>query len=312
MMRNLVIAGYSGYTTIDKVYNFVESFNAVKLPCDDLLICYSGERTEINDYLDNAGCNYQIQQINVQEVSNSPYVHRFSWFADNIDSKKYEKVVCADIRDVVFQSNPFTWMFSNQKKGLIVCDEGFCHKEESWNKMTLQGAFPKEAHSMSDKNVFNVGVIGGDAVDVKWICKEVFKKCSEVKHRSHLYEGKYIDVVPDQVAYSILINTICDQRISQWCDNNDTWCLTLASVSLSTLMYNGVGGKICNPKGKEYCMIHQYDRHIDMGLKYLPKQNEFTFDGDLFFKIELDSQKNVPLEKLDQISGKKITSKTLI
>jgi len=312
MMRNLVIAGYSGYTTIDKVHNFVESFNSVKLNCDDLIICYSGERTEINDYLDNAGCNYQIQQINVQEVSNSAYVHRFAWFSEHIDVKKYDKVVCADIRDVVFQSNPFTWMYSNQRKDLIVCDEGFTHKEEAWNQMALMGAFPKESYSMSDKNVFNVGVIAGNPVEVKWICKEVFKKCATVKHRSHLYKGKYIDVVPDQVAYSILMATICDQRTAQWCDNTDTWCLTVASVSLSTLSYKGVGGKICNPKGLEYCMVHQYDRHINIGLEYSPKGNEFTFDGDSFFKLEVESQKNVPLEELNQISGKKITSKNLI
>ena len=297
-MKNLVLAGYSGYTTKDKVFNFVESFNKVKLSFDELVILYAGKRTEINDYLDSVG----VKQVSVKEKSFSPYVNRFYWYADFLKNTVYEKVVCADIRDVVFQSNPFTWMNTYQINDLIVCDEGFKHNEEAWNSMTMQGAFPDEAHKMRNKNVFNVGVFGGNALEVQWICEQITKKCEQVKVWVHNYKGKLIEVVPDQVAFSILLDTIADSRVTQRCDNTDNWCLTIASVCFSTFEYQGIDGKICNPDGMEYCLIHQYDRQTEF-LKYHVDTNSFSADGKKFFKVKLQDRKNLSLEQQGTVKG---------
>ena len=299
-MRNLVIAGYSGYTSVDKVDNFIESFLKIKLPHDEIIICYSGEETEINSYLDN----HNIKQVKLTEQSYSKYVSRFKWFSDVIDAEIYDKVVCADIRDVVFQYNPFTWMFDNQKKPLLVCDEGFKHKEEPWNQMAMQGAFPDWKDEMMEKNVFNVGVIGGDASEVKSMCKRIFKKCQTISIWNHTYEGNKYEVVPDQVGFSILINLERKLTMSgdliQPLSNESSWCVTTASVEYSTLDLRVIGGKMCNPNGQEYCLVHQYDRLGDLELVYDFKTQKFTLQGEEFFKISFESGKGKTLETLNE------------
>lgn len=308
MMKNLLIAGYSGYDSVDKVQNFIESFLKIKLPTDEIIICYSGKETEINSYLTKLG----IKQTRLHECSQSPYVSRFKWFSEVIDGEVYDKVVCADIRDVVFQSNPFTWMYNHQKRPLLVCDEGFKHQDEAWNRFAMQGAFPDWKDVMMNKNVFNVGVIGGDADDVRFMCKRVYDKCESISIWRHTYNGEQYDVVPDQVAYSILVNLEDSERRNQRLSNKHSWCVTMASVEHSTLEIEGFKGKICNPNGQEYCIVHQYDRYDVMlkgkdnenrGLLYNPESNKFTFDNDEFFKIMFESGKGKPLTSLGKIRG---------
>ena len=50
MKKNLLIAGYTGYSTVDKVEDFVESFGNVRREQDEMCVIYDN-RTEINEFL---------------------------------------------------------------------------------------------------------------------------------------------------------------------------------------------------------------------------------------------------------------------
>tara|TARA_R110000772_G_scaffold48017_3_gene109493 strand:+ start:1696 stop:2610 length:915 start_codon:yes stop_codon:yes gene_type:complete len=296
MMKNLVIAGYSGYNSLEKVENFIESFLKVKLPHDEIIICFSGDETEINKYLDK----HLIKQVKLEDVSGSKYVSRFKWFSDVIDTEVYDKVLCADIRDVVFQYNPFTWMFDFKKRPLLVCDEGMKHKDEPWNQMTMQGAFPNVKDEMMNFNVFNVGVLGGDAYYVKSMCKRVFERCLTAP-AFHRYNGVKLEVVPDQVAFSILVNFESPNGQNQHLSNKDSWCLTCASVEYSTKEVKVIGGKICNMQGQEYCLVHQYDRWKSaIDLNYNIKTQKFSRHNEEFFKISFECGKHKTLETINE------------
>jgi len=295
MMKNLVIAGYSGYNSLEKVENFIESFLKVKLPHDEIIICFSGEETEINAYLDK----HLIKQVKLEDVSESKYVTRFKWFSEVIDTEVYDKVLCADIRDVVFQYNPFTWMFDFKKRPLLVCDEGMKHKDEPWNQRMMQCAFPDLHDEMMNLNVFNVGVLGGDAYDVKYMCKRVFER-SLTAPFIDVSGGEKLEIVPDQVAFSILVNLESPNKQNQHLSNNDSWCLTCASVEYSTRDVKVVGGKICNKQGQEYCLVHQYDRWKNaIGLNYDFKTQKFSIQSEEFFKISFECGKHKTLETIN-------------
>lgn len=267
---NAFIAAFTGYTERDKVSDFVESAKAVSNPEDEILILYNGYRSDIHDYLDEQGVEY----VQMPAKSFNPFLSRFCWFAEIIESRGYHKVLLADIRDVVFQSNPFEMM---KDYNLILCDEGFPHEQDEWNSWQMQAAYPEYWEKIKTKNVMNVGVIGGKGKSVAKLCRQIFERSSRPNVWSK--EGRY--VISDQTAFGTLVHFDLPKDEFTALDNSKQWCLTVAAMKFrgDGLSIN-IAGKL-KGKGGTYCIVHQYDRlmnaDVDEKIIWLPKLQQWAY-----------------------------------
>jgi len=254
MKKNLLIAGYSGYKDFSLVRDFVESFSAVRNPeTDDLCIVYD-EQSDINYQLDE----YKwVIQLRKNRLTENAYADRFKWFADVIDDSNHTRFITADIRDVVFQSNPFDWMKENLKNSMVVSDEGVPHDSRggnfTWNQ--VKDGFPDYTHSLAKKNVINVGVMGGDK-RVGRICQRVFDMCKEVEPKIHTNNSYAFD----QGAMGVLCHLTEERAFTHHSDGRETWCLTMSVMADSLPEVWVLNQKLCNPEGQPYAIVHQYDR----------------------------------------------------
>ena len=253
-MKNIVLAGYSGYKKKSDVINFVESFKNIQTPNDNLLIAYSGDKTEINEYLDERG----VDTVRMKSKSNHRYVDRFDWFSDLLRGCDADKVLTSDITDVVFQSNPFYWMKENLNKDILVCDEGhaFENASENWNALMAKTAFPDDYKDLKNKNIYNVGVVGGNPFKVKGVLGAVYDMCKGNCQPDNID----FELVHDQAAYSILCHLRDYAAFKQPTSNKGNFCFTMGLISHMEGFYL-IDGKICNELKEPYTMLHQYDRH---------------------------------------------------
>jgi hypothetical protein len=195
---------------------------------------------EILELLQECG----VQVVSVTKVTPSLYVDRFRWF-EQLILPDWEKVLCVDVRDVVFQSNPFDVLLCN----LAACDEGIDHDTEDFNHRNLRFNFPVEFRKYRSHNVMNCGVIGGNGQDVKSACASIFKKSMQSRTQHSTI---------DQAAYTILFHQGKLNAVSF--DNTDDWCLTVGSVPYTTGEIRVKRGAIVNPDNVPYTIVHQYDR----------------------------------------------------
>jgi len=274
MKKNLLVASYTGYKTVDKVQGFIESFNFVRRPGEQVCIIYD-EQSEINDFLDQ----YEfVTQVRKPKASENAYANRFKHFAELIDqSLGHDNFICADIRDVHFQLNPFEWMEKNLKKSVVVCDEGVKHSSTNGGIFTLnqvRDGFPDYAQSILKKNVINVGVIGGGK-RVAHLCQRVFDMCETVEPKIHSY-GSYAF---DQAAMGILCHLTEERAFTHHSDGNETWCLTMSTSPESMPHIWIIDNQLCNPNKEPYAIVHQAERH-DSFLRYKGQGKFEIFKGN--------------------------------
>jgi len=280
MKRNLLLAGYTGYKTVDKVQDFVESFNSVRRPQDDLCIVYD-EASDINHFLDQYTWVTQVRKIRVSE---NAYADRFSWFADLIEqSELHHRFVCADIRDVHFQCNPFEWMENNLKKDVVASDEGLAHdvKGGDFTWKQIKDGFPEFVESIRKKTVLNVGVMGGDR-RVGKICRKVFEMCQSVEPKIHSYNSYAFD----QGAFNILCYLTEQRAFTHTSGPEEDWCITMSTSPAVLPETPLIDNHLCTPSGKPYAIVHQADRH-NAFLRYKGSGRFEAFKGDNTFSTTI-------------------------
>ena len=273
MKKNLLIAGYTGYSTVDKVEDFVESFGHVRREHDEMCVIYDN-RTEINEYLD--GFDWVIQ-LKKERTASCNYVNRFLWFSEVIDTADHEAFITADIRDVIFQSNPFVWMEENLEKDYIFSDEGVAHvgtEGGKWNMAQAEAGFPDLAPSLKKKNVHNVGVMGGNKKLGK-ICYRVWDMCSG---RHAPLTRKLEEFIIDQAAFNVLTHLTEEKAFGHPSTAKEDWVLTLATSPEAVKEIYLIENTLCNPDQKPYAIVHQADRHKNF-MRYLGKGKFELFKG---------------------------------
>ena len=138
-------------------------------------------------------------QVIVMPLRGSVLNQRFYDFSEVMSSAKNDLryAVITDIRDVYFQTDPTDWIDKNMTKGksLLAVGEGIKYKDEPWGAHNLQAGFPSLASRVIDKQVYNVGVLAGNADTVADLCLSI-----GMIAKSSGYQ------VADQSGYNILLD----------------------------------------------------------------------------------------------------------
>ena len=234
--------------------------------------------------------NCSVKVIEMPDMGNIPiHVARFlaiyNYLKDN--HVKYDQVITTDVKDVVFQSNPFNFIeqtYEEDYVSLFVGSEGMFYKDEPWGNENLMQTFgPYFYEQFKDNLIYNVGVFGGDVEYVKDMCLSIFLGAM----------GKPIPIV-DQSVFNVLVQTQPWKSQTCFTVQRHGWVCHAGTTADPSKMHlfrpllqepepifeDGVV-KTCD--GVNFSIVHQYDRWPEVFEFVKKKYNQtLEFSGSLF------------------------------
>ena len=277
MMKDVIIGAIDNYT-VDKVKNWVRSIRSVVSEdvCDIIVISYRTEQSVV-DWLADNGVNI-IVSADFDHYGNQPINHsyrsgfhtpantithelRFFHMWLSLRDASYRYVVTTDVRDVVFQSNPFTWLETHLgSKQIVAPSEGITFKDEQWNQdRLLQSHGAWAVNHLLDKPVRNIGTIGGRFGFMRDFFLTLFYSC----------EGKSYPA--DQTSFNVLVYTAL-KGLTLFAEHDSGWACQCGVTKDPEKLVKYKDVLLCNIPVKDgelvrpskdaspFVMVHQYDR----------------------------------------------------
>ena len=179
---------------------------------------------------------------------------------------KYKNIFLTDVRDVVFQSDPFVVMDNVERKGEL---HAFCEDitigENRLNAKWFRVFADEDTYAEhKDKCVLCAGTILGST-------KKVSELVEEMTRRLSMHEASDGE---DQGVYNYLIHTGEIDDVAVW-RNRDGFILTTSAGRGAYMIQNGA---VVSLDGTMYCVLHQYDRVAELRKKfYSQKERVWLF-----------------------------------
>lgn len=301
MIKDLIIGGASNYTW-DQLKYWVNSIQRSGFTGDVVLVATNITKETI-DKLTSKGVilelygNKDAHGNFTAHTNGAPHVERFFYIWNYLNNHKddYGYVITTDTRDVVFQSNPTTWLDECVFKGyesIVVSSEGMKYEDEPWSNNNLREAFGPFFHNLYKSNpIFNVGTIAGLSDYVKDMLFMVFQ----------LSINRPIPIV-DQAVFNVLLQQRPFRDVAKYTYNSDAWAIQLGTtieavrsgagdIGMSVaqnpsnmILYQAkyfdeqprltADGYVENGKGNRFVIVHQYDRTHAWRDKIMEKYND--------------------------------------
>ena len=205
-----------------------------------------------------------------------PNVLRFKYVNEFLSTRTYNKVIITDARDVVFQVNPFNYLYSiDQKYKIVSSSENILIKNESWMRNNLINTFGNDAYEeLKDKEALCAGVIAGESEHLSSLCGEIYDmsivtsastaNTSQWKEQAHW--STWSKDPSDQAAYNVLLRSDKWADVTKVSGIDENW-----NINMGVSTYNSLDvlvhptGKIVhdtvkNSRGEFFHIVHQYDR----------------------------------------------------
>ncbi|MDR3456737.1 MAG: hypothetical protein P4N60_04785 [Verrucomicrobiae bacterium] len=161
----------------------------------------------------------------------------------------YDHVMLTDIRDVLFQMNPFSFALPD---GLAVFSEdpsltiGNSSHASVWIR---HGYGQAVLDKLRDKPIFCAGTIFGTPAAIRDYCARALR----------LFQARKTRWTIDQATFNYILHLQPPPNVHRF-DNDAGPVLTLGGVDPARLRFNAAG-RLVNPAGSVYNTLHQYDRH---------------------------------------------------
>lgn len=276
--KNLIIGGYTNYD-INQLKPWVLSALEVAEDNTDVVLIAGNTTKETVQWLTQQG----VVVIPMIQVQNVPiHVLRFLSIYDFLCGhwQTYNYVVTTDVKDVYFQTSPFTYLDSylvNSKK-IIVASEGLKYKDEPWGNENLYQAYGQYVYDRFKENeIFNVGTFGGESEYVKDMVFNIFTNAT----------NRPISIC-DQAVFNVLINT---QPFKEIVARTHDWAAELGTIMdpskieqfRPNLMYHEpiFENGLIKDGSVVYSIVHQYDR-VPILKKYIQEKYEQEDESEYF------------------------------
>jgi hypothetical protein len=250
-MNNVVLSAVTNYQSKD-IAPWINSLRKV-YPGDVVVIDF-GTPPETVKFLQSKDVQVLQAGLNGRHI----VVERFIAMYEFLTTTGYDKALATDIKDVIFQSDPFE-KIGDEK--IVIASENILYKDETWGNNNLKVSYPHMYERQKDLPIYNAGVIAGSADYLQ----DLFL---------HIYHLSLIggDSQPDQAALNILSGTYPFWRSIRFMNEYDAW-----SVNLGTSLADNVRDKykdllleepsriasnsvVENAQGQEFAIVHQWDR----------------------------------------------------
>ena len=270
--KNLLVSCSLGYTP-EKIVNWAKTAS-IKIKDADIVILTD---RDLQEFQDNCFARITFKNINHHDISSlnihqelfklrtkkvAPHVARFIHISKFLKSIHHDYVITTDIRDVVFQSDPFIGLSKYiGNRSLLVSGEGISYNNESWGKRNLLQCFGEEiAAQYWDYESLNVGVLAGTKKIVSSLCEQI----------AVLSLGRPIPIV-DQAIFHFLVRGEAYTQVSTILSMDTAWACHLGTTNdpriinqyHNKLLINPPilrDGMICTHDGQPFSIVHQYDR----------------------------------------------------
>lgn len=264
-MKDLLIGAYTKYNWA-QLKNWVLSIKDSGFTGDVILIAFETNQNTIDKLKEN---NIEVISVNkeLNYRSNIPiHVERFIFMYHHIKNRNYRYVLTTDVKDVIFQSNPFNWIENNiGNKKLIISSESLKYKDEPWGNENLMQTFGKYIYyEFHEKEIYNVGVIAGHFQYVKDLMLQLF----------WMSTNRSIPIV-DQATFNVMMHTEPWLSITKRVRSEEGWACQLGTTAdpnkidafRPNLLENIPhirNGLVFSSKDKKFYIVHQYDRVPDL------------------------------------------------
>ncbi len=257
--KKLIVGGFSGYN-YNQLKPWVLSIEESGIECDKVMIV--GQTTpETKEEL----IKHNFKLVDMQPLNVPIHIQRWLTVYNYLSSVKddYDYVVMTDLKDVYFQADPFEWMENNLLgKKIVTGSESLKYIDESWGNQNLIDTFrgiTSLYEAFKDKEIFNVGVLGGDPAYLA----DLFL------HNFMLAIGN--PPALDQGTFNILMHTKPYSDIVYFAKQHEGWAChagtTVDPSKIDSFRPNLLeaeptykDGIVYTSTGKKFCMVHQYDR----------------------------------------------------
>jgi hypothetical protein len=281
-MNNVVIGAIGNYK-FDQIKYWVNSLNRSGFKGKKILLSYNSNQELISQLKDNGIEVYDVKHDSfgrtVQEfpchtgkvdanstewlVHHMRFFHMWQLIQELKKDNKIGYIIHTDVRDIVFQENPDTWLYEhslmNDNRPIIAPSEYLTFKEENWNQelaLTNYGGFIYDK-IIKDSLVFNVGSFASPLDEFCNICLMTYM----LTYRRNK--------LSDQPAHALLFNTILKDKVFV-ADTRSAWSMQFGTMHENFNKYKeqlrgepariNSSGKVVNECGNPYVILHQYER----------------------------------------------------
>jgi hypothetical protein len=267
-MKDLIIGCTTNYDW-NKLKYWVNSINKSGFQGEKVMVAFNIDYETI-EKLSQAGFqvilpgkpNEQAQRYEYQS-SLPVHVERFVHIYNYLQSHDtYRFVITTDVKDVVFQKDP-TKFLGMELPGakLMFASESMLYKDEPWGNQNLMETFGPFFHErFKDNIIYNVGVLAGRGEAMRDLCAMIFV----------MSVNRPIPIV-DQSTFNFMISLEPYKSIARYMNSEDGWACQLGTTAdpskidqfkpfllePSPIMKDG---KVTTSTGKDFTIVHQYDR----------------------------------------------------
>jgi hypothetical protein len=277
-MKDCIIGTITNYT-VQQIAPWVLSLNESNFTGDRYMVCYNVSYETVNflkqnnfsvkTFEDNGTCFYNKPTNNFHVCVNRFYD---MWNFLKKLKGKYRYLISTDVGDVVFQSNPFTWLADNMGEyKLIAASESIKYCDEIlWGAQNLRESFGNDVYDSVNGNIiYNAGTLAGDFNTLVDTFLVIWQMCQSYKTRN-----------PDQAAYNVLLSLEPYRSITRFMNSEDAWACQLGTTmnpkSMPTFgpklveekpIVDG-NGIITTSTGVPFVIVHQYNRIESLSIMY--------------------------------------------
>ena len=265
-MKDCIVGCATNYDW-SKLKYWVNSINASGFEGDKVLILMNCDKDTAQKITDagfaiiafnqdaNGNLTYQSQLM----VHVERFIHIYKLLKDN----QYRYVITTDVKDVIFQKNPSVWLENNltDKEDLIFSSESIKYKDEPWGRDNLTQCYGQGIYEdFKNNTIFNVGVLAGRGYAMRDLVLQLFLNCI----------NRPISIV-DQAVFNVMVSRHPYLDSSMYTVSEDGWACQLGTTAdpskidsfrpfLLEPSPKMEGDKVLTSTGKEYIIVHQYDR----------------------------------------------------
>jgi hypothetical protein len=221
--------------------------------------------------------SFGFDVINIKQVYSNLMIDRFHAFKEYILNNDYKKILHLDFTDVFLQQNPFPYFKNISDDELIISSEGITIKDQSWNSNLIKSYYPQIYDSIADYEVINGGIIGGSPQAWALFVDLMISEYEKLSNYSKNVRGI------DQI---ILLKLLYyDQSLKHYTFRDEVPLVAHLHVYFNdeeekrrfkdiNISRNKV---VTDKNGEYYCIVHQYDRSMDMFNEVIRHFNTYFF-----------------------------------
>ena len=265
-MKDLIIGCSTGYKW-DTIKYWVNSINQSGFTGDRVMIMMNADKETVDRVTDTGfkviGFKRDEQGNLVYQSNIMVHVERFLHIYNYLSQNEYRYVITTDVKDVIFQSNPFKHIEKHmgQRQLLMFSSESMLYKDEPWGNQNLLETYGQFIYDrFKDNPIYNVGVLAGRGAAMRDLCMNIFSSCL----------NKPIPIC-DQSTFNFLISQEPYKSTCRYTKSEDAWACQLGTTAdpskidqfrpflLEPSPHMEID-KVVTSMNKEYVIVHQYDR----------------------------------------------------